>query len=91
MPPSNSSSTNNLYTDFCIKQNEDDTNKEKIKNSFLCKKKLLENIKPFNVSPFSKSVHRHEFDISEILEGGDISNIPYDFFADNSLTACLCR
>jgi hypothetical protein len=80
---SNNSSNNNLYRDFTLNQNENNPNKEKIKNSFLCKKKLFENIKPFNVSPFSKSVHRHEFDVSEILEGGDISSIPYDFFADN--------
>jgi len=80
---SNYSSNNNLYKGFNIKQNEENSNKEKIKNSFLCKKKLLENIKPFILSPFSNSVHRHEFEISEILEGGDISNIPYDFFVDN--------
>ena len=82
---SNYSSNNNLYRDFNIKKNEDNSNlnKEKIKNSFLCKKKLLDNIKPLNISPFSKSIHRHDFEISDILEGGDISNIPYDFFVDN--------
>ena len=76
-------SNNNLYNNIIFKENEDHSKKEKIKNSFLNKKKLLENIKPFSASPFSKSVHRHDFDLSEILEEGVLSTIPYDFFVDN--------
>ena len=76
-------SNNNIYKEFPLKQNGDNSNKEKIKNSFLCKKKLLENVKPFNVSPFSKSVHRHNFEIEDILEDEDLSPVTYDFFIDN--------
>ena len=77
------SSNNILYQNLILKENQDNSKKEKIKNSFLNKKKLLENIKPFSASPFSKSVHRHEFDLSDIFEESLLSTIPYDFFMDN--------
>ena len=77
------SSNNILYQNLILKENKDNSNKEKIKNSFLNKKKLLENIKPFSASPFSKSVHRHDFDLSDIFEDNSLSTIPYDFFMDN--------
>ena len=57
--------------------------KEKPKNTFLCKKKLLENVKPFTVSPFSKSVHRHNIDINDIIEDGILTTPTQDFFLDN--------
>ena len=80
----NSSNNNIIYNNISLKEDKDFSKKEKIKNSFLCKKKLLENIKPFSASPFSKSVHRHDFEITDILEENNLSPIPYyDFFVDN--------
>ena len=79
----NSSSNNNIYNGLTSKENIDNLKEDKIKNSFLCKKKLLEKIKPLNISPFSKSVHRHEFDISEIFDENELNLISYDFFVDN--------
>ena len=76
-------SNTSLYNNIILKEKQDHFKNEKIKNSFLNKKKLLENIKPFSSSPFSKSVHHHDFDISEILEENSLSTIPYDFFIDN--------
>ena len=51
--------------------------------SFLNKKKLLENIKPFSVSPFNNSVHRHKFDIDDIIDDGILTTVTEDFFIDN--------
>ena len=58
-------------------------NKNSGNYSFLNKKKLLESIKPFSVSPFKNSVHRHNFDISDILEDGILTTVTKDFFLDN--------
>ena len=79
-----SSKNNIIYNNISLKDNHDESKKEKIKNSFLCKKKLLENIKPFSTSPFSKSVQHHEFEITDILEDNALSPIPSsEFFIDN--------
>ena len=56
---------------------------EKYTNLFLNKKKLLENITPFSVSPFAKSVHRHKFDVSDIVDDGILTTVTEDFFLDN--------
>ena len=40
-------------------------------------------MKPFSVSPFSNSVHRHKFDISEIVDDGILTTVTEDFFLDN--------
>ena len=82
---------NNIYNNSPLENNQIYNNnnsiflkeKEKPKNSFLCKKKLLENIKPFSKSPFSKSVNRHKFDINDILEDGIPPTLSEDFFLDN--------
>ena len=64
--------------------NQDGTlNKEENKKFFLCKKKLLENIKPFSKSPFANSVHRHNFDIEDILDDGILTTVTKEFFIDN--------
>jgi hypothetical protein len=75
-----------LKTDFTLKEDEEEKiNKNNNINtfSFLNKKKLLQNIKPFSVSPFSNSVHRHKFDISEIVDDGILTTVTEDFFLDN--------
>ena len=75
-----------LKTALSFKEN-DKVKKYNDKNSanfsFLNKKKLLENIKPFSVSPFNKSVHRHNFDIEDILDDGILTTVTEDFFIDN--------
>jgi hypothetical protein len=75
-----------LKTDFTLKEDEEEKiNKNNNINtfSFLNKKKLLQKIKPFSVSPFSNSVHRHKFDISEIVDDGILTTVTEDFFLDN--------
>jgi hypothetical protein len=75
-----------MKTDFTFKEDEKEksnNNKNSPNFSFLNKKKLLDNIKPFSVSPFAKSVHRHNFDISDILEDGILTTVTEDFFIDN--------
>ena len=83
-----------LKTEFSLKEDEDDKrknsinknmnlNNEKGPNLFLNKKKLLENIKPFSVSPFANSVHRHKFDVSDIVDDGILTTVTEDFFIDN--------
>lgn len=83
-----------LKTEFTLKEededkkmkvNQDNNNLNNDKNNFmfLNKKKLLENIQPFSVSPFVNSVHRHNFDISDILEDGILTTVTEDFFLDN--------
>ena len=75
-----------LKTSFTFKEEEKVkkfNNKNSANFSFLNKKKLLENIKPFSVSPFNKSVHRHNFDIDDILDDGILTTVTEDFFLDN--------
>ena len=76
-----------LKTDFTSKEDEDEKmfKNDNISNNFtfLNKKKLLQNIKPFSVSPFANSVHRHKFDISEIIDDGILTTVTEDFFLDN--------
>ena len=76
-----------LKTDFTYKEDEDEKifpNDNISKNfTFLNKKKLLENVKPFSVSPFANSVHRHKFDISEIVDDGILTTVTEEFFLDN--------
>lgn len=74
-----------LKTDFTFKEEKEKINgvEHSSKFSFLNKKKFLENIKPFSVSPFAKSVHRHNFDVSEILDDGILTTETEDFFIDN--------
>ena len=82
-----------LKTEFSSKE-EDEDKKMKVKSNsnlyndknnfkFLNKKKLLESIQPFSVSPFANSVHRHNFDISDILEDGILTTVTEEFFLDN--------
>ena len=52
------------------------------KNVNLFSKKLLK-IKPFSISPFSKSIQRTNFDFNEILNGQNIIIEINDFFIDN--------
>ena len=63
--------------------NNNQPKEEKKNYSFLNKKKLLENLKPFSVSPFAKSLNRHKFDISDILDDGILTTVTEDFFIDN--------
>lgn len=75
-----------LKTDFTLKEDDEEkSNKNNYSNnfSFLNKKKLLQNIKPFSVSPFANSVHRHKFDVSEIVEDGILTTVTENFFLDN--------
>ena len=65
------------------KTDNEDTNEEKKNYSFLNRKKLLQNIKPFSVSPFATSVHRHKFDIDDIVEDGILTTVTENFFIDN--------
>ena len=67
-----------------MKVNDDNNlNNDKNNFKFLNKKKLLESVQPFSVSPFANSVHRHNFDISDILEDGILTTVTEDFFLDN--------
>ena len=52
------------------------------KNVNLFSKKLLK-IKPFSISPFSKSIQRTNFDFNQILNGQNIIIEINDFFIDN--------
>ena len=52
------------------------------KNVNLFSKKLLK-IKPFSISPFSKSIQRTNFDFKQILNGQNIIIEINDFFIDN--------
>ena len=52
------------------------------KNLNLFSKKLLK-IKPFSISPFSKSIQRTNFDFNQILNGQNIIVEINDFFIDN--------
>ena len=52
------------------------------KNENLFSKKLLK-IKPFSISPFSKSIQRTNFDFNQILNGQNIIIEINDFFIDN--------
>jgi len=75
-----------LKTSFTFKEDEKvkKYNSKKSANfTFLNKKKLLENIKPFSVSPFNNSVHRHKFDIDDIIDDGILTTVTEDFFIDN--------
>jgi hypothetical protein len=63
--------------------NDNNLNNDKNNFKFLNKKKLLESVQPFSVSPFANSVHRHNFDISDILEDGILTTVTEDFFLDN--------
>ena len=78
-----------LKTDFTIKGDEEEKKVKLIDNNsknnftFLNKKKLLENIKPFSISPFHNSVHPHEFDIDDIIDDGILTTNTEDFFRDN--------
>ena len=75
-----------LKTDFTFKEDEKwkkSNNKNSGNYTFLNKKKLLESIKPFSVSPFANSVHRHNFNISDILDDGILTTVTQDFFLDN--------
>ena len=83
-----------LKTEFSLKEDEDEKkknnitkninlNNKKTTNLFLNKKKFLENIKPFSVSPFANSVHRHKFDVSDIVDDGILTTVTKDFFIDN--------
>ena len=75
-----------LKTSFTFKEDEKvkKYNSKKSANfTFLNKKKLLENIKPFSVSPFKNSVHRHKFDIDDIIDDGILTTVTEDFFIDN--------
>ena len=88
------SDSSSLRTDYTLKEHEEEEDNKIInktintkdgkKNySFLNKKKLLDNLKPFSVSPFGSSLHRHKFDISEILDDGILTTVTEDFFIDN--------
>ncbi len=88
------SDNSSLKTDYTLKEDEEEEdNKILIKNNlpkeekknytFLNKKKLLDNLKPFSVSPFAKSLTRHQFDISDILDDGILTTVTEDFFIDN--------
>ena len=76
-----------LKTEVTLKEEDEDTkmkvNNDKNNFKFLNKKKLLESIQPFSVSPFANSVHRHNFDISDIIEDGILTTVTEDFFLDN--------
>lgn len=82
-----------LKTEFTLKEEDEDKkikvnkdnniNNDKNNFKFLNKKKLLENIQPFSVSPFANSVHRHNFDISDILDDGILTTVTENFFLDN--------
>ena len=82
--------TSSIKTDITFKEDEEDkkiklldNNNNKNNFTFLNKKKLLQNIKPFTISPFHNSVHPHKFDISEILDDGILTTNTEDFFIDN--------
>ena len=70
-------------TNINKKIDNENTNEEKKNYSFLNRKKLLQNIKPFSVSPFATSVHRHKFDIDDIVEDGILTTVTENFFIDN--------
>jgi hypothetical protein len=63
--------------------NNNNINEEKKNYSFLNRKKLLQSIKPFSVSPFATSIHRHKFDINDIVEDGILTTVNENFFIDN--------
>jgi hypothetical protein len=63
--------------------NNNNINEEKKNYSFLNRKKLLQSIKPFSVSPFATSIYRHKFDINDIVEDGILTTVNENFFIDN--------
>ena len=67
---------------ICIEKN----NKEEEKNyneDTKLRKNILSMIKPFSISPFSKSLKKSNFDFSKILGDGKINTPTENFFIDN--------